>query len=360
MLKSWPEQKEGPVSSSTLSSQQYEMADAYEAMEFYFHQGWTDGLPVVPPTEERVLAFLEHVGRHPSDVLGTVSVRNRVVTVEKVAINAVMAGCKPEYMPVVVAAVEALLDDTYNLHGTTNSTGSSAPLLLINGPVRHRLGFNSGSNLFGPGNRANATVGRAMRLFLLNVCGAIPGVLDRSTMGHPGQYTYCIAENEEINPWEPLHMTRGFAREESTVTALPALAPWQLTHRHSERPEDILITYADVILAAGPRQVEILVVISPEFLGHIKKAGWSRRRVQEFLFQTARRTVGQWAQAGRIEPSEAVGLDGEKVIPACRDSEEILIVTAGGEGGTWGVVVPLWNGGVTARAVTCRIDTSRL
>ena len=348
------------MSTQPLFSKQYEVADAFEAMELAFEQGWTDGLPVIPPTEERVNASLEYAGRAPTDVLGVVPVRNRVVTAEKVAINAVMAGCKPEYMPVVVAAVEALLDPIYNLHGTSNSTGSAAPLLIMNGPVRHRLGFNSGSNLFGPGNRANATVGRAMRLFLLNVCGAAPGVLDRSTMGHPGQYTYCIAEDEEINPWEPFHATQGFAQEDSTVMALPALAPLQVSNRYSQRPEDILSAYADVLLAAGASQGQVVVIIAPELLKHIKDAGWSRRQVQEFLQRTAQRTAAQWAKAGRIEPAEGMGENAQKLVPACTNPEGIFIITAGGAAGIWGAVVPLWQGGLRARAATRRIDMSQL
>ena len=166
-------------------------------------------------------------GRSPDEILGYVPVRQRRITVEKVAINAVMAGCLPEYMPVVLAAVEAMCDEGYNLHGSSASTGGSATLLIVNGPIAKELGINSGANLFGPGCRANATIGRALRLILMNVCGAIPGTLDRSTMGHPGKYTYCIAENEADSPWEPYHVEKGFAADTSTVTVLPALGPHQ-------------------------------------------------------------------------------------------------------------------------------------
>src|SRR5579884_2679781 len=195
-----------------LASPRYEVPDTLEAIEFCYQQGWTDGLPVVPPTEARVAEFLAAAGLAPDAVLGTVPERGRVITAEKVAINAVMAGCLPTYLPVVVAAVQAMTADEFCLHGSMASTGGAAPLVIVNGPVRTQLGMNAGVNVFGPGTRANATIGRALRLVLLNVCDAQPGVLDQATLGHPGKYAYCIAEDEETTVWQPLHVERGLAR----------------------------------------------------------------------------------------------------------------------------------------------------
>ncbi len=166
-----------------LSSNKYKVGNLFEAIEMYFERGWTDGLPIVPPTKEKVRQFVEYAGRGPNEILCHVPVRRRIITVEKVAINAVMAGCLPQYMPVILAAVEAMGEDAYNLHGSAASTGGSATLLIVNGPIAGELGLNSGANLFGPGCRANATIGRALRLILINVCGAIPGTLDNGASG---------------------------------------------------------------------------------------------------------------------------------------------------------------------------------
>src|SRR2546426_60646 len=196
-----------------LTAAEQPVATWVEGVETYFERGWTDGLPVVPATEDAVWRFLEAGGRKPGDVVITEPVRRRTITAEKIAINAVMAGCRPEYMPVLLAALEAMADPAFTLHGAITSTGGSATLLVVNGPIRTRLGFNAGGNVFGPGWRANATLGRAIRLITLNCLGALPGLLDRSTQGHPGKYTFCIAELEEESPWEPLHVARGLPRE---------------------------------------------------------------------------------------------------------------------------------------------------
>ena len=192
--------------------------------------GWTDGLPVVPPTAEKIGAFLDVVGRSPSAILGTEPVRGRVVTVEKVAINAVMAGCRPEYFPVALAAIEAMLEPEHNLHAVTVSTMGAAPLLVVNGPVVKEIGLNSGVSVFGPGHRANATIGRAIRLTIMNATGAVPGDLDQSSLGHAGKYTWCIAEDEETSPWQPLHVDRGYASSQSAVTVFPGLSPIQVSN----------------------------------------------------------------------------------------------------------------------------------
>ena len=329
-----------------------------DAVELCYERGWTDGLPVVPPTEDKVLQFLEFTGRRASDVIGVEPVRGRVITVEKVAINAVMAGCRPEYMPVVVAAVECMVQPEYCLHGSSASTGGSAPLLVISGPVRHRLGFASGHNVFGPGpdRRANATVGRAIRLLLINVLENHPGILDRSTLGHPGKYSYCIAEDEENSPWEPLHVERGFPRDASTVAVFAALGPVQIDTVGAGNPEKVLSAASDTILGLGRGHGEILLLVSPEHGGFFKAAGWDKTRAREFVFQKARRTAEEWAGVSRAE-TPAPGTEKE-MVPACLSPDSLVLLAAGGSGGPWSALVPRWSKGVGSRSVIREIDTS--
>ena len=331
-----------------------------EAVDFCYRQGWTDGLPVIPPTEEKVLRFLDQMGRHPSEVIGVEPVRGRVITAEKVAINGVMAGCRPEYMPVVVAAVEGLVQPEFNLHGSSASTGGSAPLLVVNGPVREKLGFASGDNIFGPGpdRRANATVGRAIRLILINVLENLPGTLDHSTLGHPGKYSYCIAEDEEASPWEPLHVERGYPREASTVTVFAALAPLQVDSLAAGTAEKLLTVVADTMLALSPGQDELLLVVSPEHGESIKTAGWSKQHVREFLYEKARRTSREWYSACKAE-SPPPGTE-ENMIPVCTRPEAVVLLAGGGQGGPWSAPIPRWARGINSRSVTRQIDTSSI
>lgn len=188
------------MSTQPPTAKQMQLDDLTDAIEFYFSMESSDGLPVVPPTAEAVERFLDHVGRFGSDVLGEEPVRNRVITVEKAAINAVMAGCLPEYFPVVLAAIDAICAPEFNLHAATVSTQGAAILLVVNGPIVKTLGMNSGVSVFGPGNRANATIGRAVRLVVMNVTGAVPGILDKAALGHAGKYSWCIAEAEDESP----------------------------------------------------------------------------------------------------------------------------------------------------------------
>src|SRR2546426_6657089 len=231
-----------PGPAAKLTSAEHSVADWVGGVETYFERGWSDGLPVVPATEDAVWRFLEAVGLEPSDVVLTEPVRRRTITAEKVAINAVLAGCQPEDMPVLIAALEAMADPAFTLHGSITSTGGSATLLVVNGPIRHEIGLNSGANVFGPGWRANATIGRAIRLITLNCLGALPGVLDKSTQGHPGKYTYCIAEHEDASPWEPLHVERGFARASSVVTVFAAEGPHNVLTHYGETADAIIVT----------------------------------------------------------------------------------------------------------------------
>src|SRR5262245_45382994 len=192
----------------TLASTSHEVADPFEANELFQRNGWTDGLPIVPPTAAGVLRFLDAARLAPDDTVGVEPVRRRRITAEKVAIAALMAGCLPEYMPVVVAIVKAMCEPQFGLHGSTASTGGSAPFIVVNGPIRLALGMNATHNALANASRANATIGRALRLVIINVLGGIPGQLDRSTLGHPGKFTLCLAEDEEDSPWVPLATER--------------------------------------------------------------------------------------------------------------------------------------------------------
>ncbi|MFC1904458.1 hypothetical protein ACFLXT_01635 [Chloroflexota bacterium] len=340
-----------------LSSKVYQVGDSLEAIEMYYEKDWTDGLPVVPPTPAKVQQFIEYVGRRPDEILCQVPVRRRTVTVEKVAINAVMAGCLPRYMPVIVTAVEAMCDDRYNLHGSAASTGGSATLLIVNGPIVKELEINSGMNLFGPGCRANATIGRALRLVLMNVCGSIPGTLDRTTMGHPGKYTYCIAEKEDDSPWEPYHVEKGFDPDTSTVTVMPALGPHQIGAQTSNTAESLLTSFASTMVAmSGYREGSnwglgsCVIVIGGEHRGVITREGWDKKQVKEFLYQRSIRSAAELKRWGTM-PGEMKPGDDEKMLAAVRSADEIIVLAAGG-GGTWSVCIAPWAEGRQAGPVT--------
>src|ERR1700754_3715987 len=210
--------------------------DALDLQEEFFARGWTDGLPVVAPTPERVEAML---GELEGDVLiGYLPSRGRGVSIEKAAINAVMAGCRPEYFPVVVAALEAMFDPAFNLHTVLTSTGGAAPCAVVSGPIAAEIGMNARHNVFGPGNRANATIGRALRLVAMNVLGSKPGESDASSFGHPGKFTLCFAEDPPPAPWDPLHVQLGYFEQDTTVTVVPVEGPHQLAQQLTDSAAD--------------------------------------------------------------------------------------------------------------------------
>lgn len=335
--------------------------DALEAIERCYDLGWTDGLPVVPPTSQRVSQFLEQAGRPASDVVGEIPERRREVTVGKVAANAVMAGCLPEYLPVVLAATEAMLDPVFNLVGPSSSMGGAAILVIVNGPVAGQVGINSRNNLFGPGNRANATIGRAIRLILMNACAAIPGLFDRSVIGHPGKYTYCIAEAERETHWTPLHVERGFSPEQSVVTVFASESPRQV--RAVGHPEAILHALADAASslgtnmstsgsvgdpAAGLRQGEVAVTIAGD-------AGlwrdWTKTQVRDYLHQRIRRSVADLKRA-QVFPGPAETGDEDSYVNLIPQPEDILLLFAGGEESNMSSVIPSWGPKVASTAVT--------
>ena len=358
------------MAQATIEVTGREALDAIGAIEFCYRQGWTDGLPVVPPTEERVAAFLGYLERGRDEVLGMVPERRRRVTVEQVVANAVMAGCLPEYAAVVVAAVEAMLQPPFNLVGPSASLGGSAILMIVNGPVAEALQINARNNLFGPGNRANATIGRAIRLVLMNTCGAIPGLFDRTTLGHPGKYTYCIAENARDSPWLPLHTERGFIPEASAVTVFACEGPRQVRNGLSQTPEGILTTIADVMSSLGTslttsgsvgasttglRQGEVVIVIAAEHMHTIARHGWSKRDIRHYLREHARRTVADLKRGGGL-PGAPEPSDEQTDIPVVEHPDDIMIVAAGGHEGAMSAVIPSWGPKVSSTALTWPIE----
>src|SRR5213594_4967716 len=286
----------------TLTSKRYQVQDVGDAIEFCFAQGWTDGLPVVPPTPERVGAMLEAARLAPQQQVAFITNRVVSITAEKVAINAVMAGCKPEYMAVVVAAVEGIGDPAWSYHGPGTSTGGAAVLMIVNGPIAKELEINAGDNLFGPGWRANLTIGRALRLVMRNVCGSLPGLLDRGTLGHPGKVSYVIAENEADSPWAPLSVERGFRPEQSTVTVMAAEGPHQFYNQLSSTAEGILTTLADNMRISGGvmGQPNYAVILAGEHMRTIAGSGWGKPEIRRFLFDHTQNTIAHLKRTHRI------------------------------------------------------------
>ncbi|MGH7377278.1 MAG: hypothetical protein ACREKK_07665, partial [Candidatus Methylomirabilales bacterium] len=347
-----------------LHSRRLTLPDYFAAVERFAGEGWTDGLPIVPPTAERVEAMLAVLGREPGEVVGRLAPRFGVATLEKVAINAVMAGCRPEYFPVVVAAIEAIADDEFNLNGVQATTHVAAPLCIVNGPVRRALDINGGPNCFGQGWRANATIGRAVRLCMINLGGGLPGLTDKATFGHPGKYSYCVAEQEEASPWEPLHVSRGFRPDQSAVTLFAAEAPHSVSDHVSRTGRGILTTVADTLATMGNnnmyKQGECLVVIGVEHGQTLAEEGWGRRDVQQFLFETARRPLHRLKQGGeyygdatweKYWPKWIDRTDENALIPVVSRPEDILVIVAGGSVGRFSLVIPGW-GRLGSRAVT--------
>jgi hypothetical protein len=336
-------------------------------LEIWFDRGVTDGLPVVPPTRERVDRMLAATTRPRDVVVGLIPPNYGRATVEKLAVNAVMAGCRPEYFPVVLAVVEAACDPVFNLHGQSGTTNAASPLIVVNGPVRGRLGINCAAGVFGPGYRANATIGRALRLVMINLGGTRAGEISMSTLGHPGRYTYCIGEHEEASRWEPLHVERGYRAEDSTVTLYSGEGPFSINDHSSRTAPQLLASLG--WSAAGtwnhksfPLYGHTLWVIGPEHASTLASDGWTKRDVKRHLFETIRRRARELqpgpdgAESGRLNDAMAE-TDPDAMIPKFPSADEIVIVVAGGTAGRFSAVVPGWMGGeMGSRPVTRLIE----
>jgi hypothetical protein len=338
---------------ATLTSKRFTARDEAEAVELAFTRGWSDGLPVVPPTEARVKAMLEAAKLEPDRQIAFITHRAVYITAEKVAINAVMAGCRPEYMPVVVAAVEGIGDPRWSYHGPGTSTGGAAVLMIVNGPIARELDINAGDNLFGPGWRANLTIGRAVRLVMRNVCGSMPGLLDRGTLGHPGKLSFVIAENEAESPWTPLHVERGFRPDQSTVTVMAAEAPHQFYNQLSPDAEGVLTTLADSMKHSGGagRQPQYVITLAGEHMRTIAGSGWGKKEIRQFLFDNTKNTIAHLKRTNRIPGAIQPG-DDTKLRPIVAEPDDLLIVAAGGRAGSFSSFIPGWGGARSSLATT--------
>ncbi len=322
--------------------------------ELWFEKGVTDGLPVVSPTRERVERMLAGTRRGRDELVGEMPPNYGRLTVEKAAINAVMAGCRPEYLPVVLAAAECACDPAFNLHGMSTSTHFAAPLIVVNGPVRPRIGLNSSFGVFGPGYRANATIGRALRLCMINIGGAKPGETSMSTFGHPGRYTYCIAEHEEASPWPPFHVSRGQVPGTSAVTLFAGEAPHGVSD-HASRTARALAGSIGWSMAGMwnskhfPLYSHTMLVVGPEHARTFADDAWTREQLARHLYDTVRapyRTLlpdddhgeGTNLRYGTTPP------DADAMISKFPSPEEIHILVAGGTAGRFSVAIPGWLG----------------
>lgn len=320
-----------------------ELPDSLDAInEYFYSQGWTDGLPIIPPTAKRVDAMLGGMPwRGRDDLLAVIPPANGKATLEKIAINTVMAGCLPSYLPVIVAAVAAVTEPVYGLSHRQTTTHAGAPLMIVNGPVIEEIGLNYGNGVFGPGWRANATIGRAMRLILINIGGAIPGAVDFCQHGHPGKYSFCIAEHERANPWQPLHMDRGFEREQSVVTVVNAEAPHSMTENVQTEPVEIIRTFAQTMATLGGNNIYSqgtpVLILGPEHAAHIAHASWSKQDLQLALFERARQPWGLVRDRGKSKgPRFPVWVDRNddaSLVPIVGRPEDLMVVVAGGAGG---------------------------
>ena len=319
-----------------------------DPVEACFDRGWTDGLPVVPPTPERILRMLTGTRRNPGEVVGDVPPALASCTVEKVAINAVMAGCRPEYMPVILTALEAALDPGFTLHGVTCSTCFSSPVVIVNGPIARRIGMNAGLNALGQGNRANATIGRALNLVVRNVGGGRPGEIDRATLGSPGKFTFCFAEDETDDDWEPLSVSRGIAPGRNAVTVFAGDGIQGVTDQRARTPGELTRSLAMALHAVGhPKLCEwapAVLVLTPEHHAVYREAGWDRRRITGALHRALLRDgTNLVAGAGGVAEGMPLSCRGEKIPKFHQDA--LLVVRAGGPAGLFSAILAGWPGG---------------
>jgi hypothetical protein len=331
-----------------IASRRIEVGAWDDDVEQCFERGWSDGLPVVPPTDARILRMLAGTSRAPDEIVGRVPPNLSPCTVEKVAINAVMAGCKPEYMPVVLAALETALEPLFTMHGLLCTTCFSGPIIVVNGPIARAIGMNSGVNALGQGNRANATIGRALQLIIRNVGGGRPGELDRATLGGPGKYTFCFAEDESDPTWEPLSVARGIPRGRNAVTLFQGDGIQGFIDQRSRTPEELTRSLAMSLIAVGhPKLCEFtnaMLVLVPEHYAIFRDAGWDRRRIESELHAAMRRPGRDLVQGAQgVGEGIAASRAGETVNKFW--PEGLLIVRAGGKAGLFSAICAGWTGG---------------
>jgi thiol-disulfide isomerase/thioredoxin len=334
--------------STRLRSRRIDLGEHEDDIEAAYERGWSDGLPAVPPTPERVARMLTGTTRDPADIVAVVPPDLAECTVEKVAVNAVLAGCRPEYLPVVLAAVEAACTEEFNIHGVLATTMPVGPIVVVNGPITRAIGMNAGGNALGQGNRANATIGRALQLVVRNVGGGRPGGVDRATHGHPGKYTFCFAEDEVGSPWEPLHVSRGARADRSAVTLFAGEGPRVVVDQLSRTPDSLATSYAACLrTVAHPKMlvgIDAMLVVGPEHGRVLRDGGWSRDRLHKEL--AARLEVGgeEFVRgAGGIAEGMPEAFASHR-LPKFREGG-LLIAFAGGGAGLFSAIIGGWAGG---------------
>ena len=332
------------IASRAITTVPYE--DEHETC---YDRGWSDGLPVVPPTPERILRMLEGTNRAPQEIVGRIPPNLAPCRVEKVAINAVMAGCKPEYFPVVLACLEAALEPEVTLHGVLCSTCPCSPVLILNGPITKRIGMNSGINVLGSDNRANATIGRAVNLVVRNVGGGVPGGIDRSTLGGPGKISFCFAEDESDETWTPLHVARGCAPGSNAVTVFQGSGMQDFIDMRSRTPQELTTSLAASLAVVGnvklAEHCNAVLVLSPEHHQIYRDAGWTRQNIEEALYDALRRpgknlVRGAGGIGEGIDPARSAGM-----VDKFWRGHGLLIVRAGGPAGLHSAILSGWPGG---------------
>jgi len=331
-----------------LKSRRIELGEDEDVLEAMFARGWSDGLPLVPPTEERVLRMLDGTSRDPQEVLGLVPPALAAATVEKIAINAVMAGCKPEYLPVVLAAVEAVLDESFAMHGVLATTQFAGPVVVVNGPIRRQIGMNAKGNALGQGNRANSSIGRALQLVIRNIGEGRPQEVDRATLGNPGKLGYCFAEDEEGSCWEPLSVERGVRPGVSAVTVFAGFGLQGVIDQKSRDPESLSRSMAESLKAIQSVKLapacDAILVVCPEHERTFRNAGWSKARLYEELYRLCE-IPGEELIAGARGiaeggPPSLAGRTINKFRPG-----GLMIVRAGGGAGMFSGIIGGWSSG---------------
>ena len=340
-----PEKLAYKFGDTVLQARRVDVASQQDEQELMYERGWSDGLPLVPPTEERVLKMLSGTSRSPSEIIGVIPPDNVACTIEKVAINAVMAGCKPEYMPVALAAVEAACLHEFCMHGVLATTYFAGPIVIVNGPIAERIGMNWSHNVLGQGNRANSTIGRALQLVIRNVGGGRPGGVDRATLGQPGKVGFCFAEREHDSFWESLAVERGFSADQSTVTLFAGGGVHPIGDQKSRAPESLTRSLALTLQTVYHRKIygrtDALLVISPDNMRVFREAGWSKARFREALEESLT-ADGRELLAG--EDGIAEGMPAylaDKRLSKFRPGG-LLIAHAGGGAGMWSAVITGW------------------
>jgi hypothetical protein len=329
-----------------LVARKIELGSGEDEIEAMFDRGWSDGLPVVPPTQARVLRMLNGTARDPQEVVGNVPSDLEPCTIEKIAINTVMAGCKPEYLPVVIAAVEAVLEEPFAMHGVLATTMYVSPVVVVNGPIRRHIGMNAKGNALGQGFRANSTIGRALQLVIRNVGGGRPQEVDRATLGNPGKLSYCFAEDEEGSCWESLGTERGIPEGKSSVTVFAGYGLQGIVDQKSRTPESLAQSFAESLKALQHTKLypgaDAMLVVCPEHERTFREAGWSKAKLYEELYARAQRLSDELLPgAGGIAEGTGGHAPGT-MVRKIRDGG-LLIVRAGGGAGMFSGIIGGWS-----------------